>query len=532
VTGTPEARVSRRRFAPIWLVPLAAVAIAGWLGIRTVSERGPVITVDFESAEGVEPGRTRVMLRNVDVGLVESVDLTRDLSRAVVHARVRRDLEPHLTTGTRFWIVRPRLGAGGVSGLGTLVSGSYLEMEPGPGKPNTHFRGLEEPPVLRPTGEGKTFVLQAENLGSLMRGSPVTYRGLPVGEMLGASLSKDGRQVNVSIFVRGPHDALIHPDTRFWNASGFEISTGASGIKARAESIQTILAGGIAFDTRPESEETPPSPPDAEFRLYRDEEAAHAAPYGTQVSYLLYFGHSIRGLDIGSPVEMLGIRVGRVTNIRLEGRNGNTVQVPVTISLEPERSLLHEGALPADQAELQSRTNAEFATLVAHGLRAELKTVSFLTGQRVVALSFRPNAPPARLRTGGRFPEIPTVPASDLEGLTTSATQLLAEAKQLVSGANAIVRSPELEGTVKNLEVLTRDASKHVGPTLESLQAASAQLDRTLQATSGMLGNSATGSGELPKAVRDLREAARSVKLLTDYLEQHPESLIRGKEGR
>jgi paraquat-inducible protein B len=445
---------------------------------------------------------------------------------------VRRDLKPYLTIGTRFWVVRPRFRAGEVSGLGTLVSGSYLEMEPGPGTPTSSFRGLEEPPVLAPTGEGRTFVLHAENVGSLLRGSPVTYRGLEVGEMLGATLSKDGRTVELRIFVRGPHDSLVHADSRFWNASGFEVSAGTQGIKGRAESLQALIAGAIAFDTRPESEDSPPSPKDAEFHLYRDADAAHAEPYGPQVSYLLYFGHSIRGLEIGAPVELLGIRVGRVTDIRLEGKNGNAVQVPVTITLEPERSLLHEGSLPTEPGELQAQTNAEFATLVAHGLRGELKTASLLTGQRVVALTFLPDAPRARLRTGGQFPEIPTVPSSDLEGLTTSATQLLTEAKRLVGGANTIVRSPELQGTVKNLETLTREASQHIGPTLQSLQAASAQLDRTLEATSGLLGNSATGSGDLSRAVRDLREASRSVKLLTDYLEQHPEALLRGKEGR
>jgi paraquat-inducible protein B len=529
VTDVPEARITRRRFAPIWLVPLAAAGIAVWLGLRTINDRGAAITITFESAEGLEAGRTRVMLRNVDVGMVETLDLGRDLLHVVVHARVRRDLEPHLTTGTRFWVVRARFGAGGVSGLGTLVSGSFIEMEPGQGKPTLHFQGLEEPPVAAPAGEGKTITLHAASLGSLMRGSPVNYRGVTVGEMLGASLSKDARSVAISVFIRGPHDALVHPETRFWNASGFEISAGGQGFKVRAESLQAIIAGGIAFDTRPESEDAPPSPNGAEFKLYRDEDAAHSDPYGPLVSYLLYFGGSVRGLDIGSPVEFLGIRVGKVSDVRLEGRDG-VVRVPVVITLEPERSLLHEGALPPGPTELQARTDAEFSTLVQHGLRGELKTVSMLTGQRVVALKFMPNAPSAKLKMGGRYPELPTTPGSDLDGLTTSAAQLLAEAQRLVSGANAIVRSPELAATVKNLETLTRDASQHVGPTLQSLQAASAQLDRTLAATSGMLGSSATGSGELPKAVRDLREAARSVRLLTDYLERHPEAVLRGKQ--
>jgi len=191
MTEAHEARVQRRRFSPIWLVPIAAVAIAGWLGWKTYSQRGPLITITFASAEGIEAGRTRVMLRNVEVGLVESLDLSRDLTQVEVHARMRSDLRAHLTTWTRFWVVRPRLGVGGVSGLGTLFSGVYIEMEPGRGNRTEDFKGLEEPPVLPPSGEGKSFVLRATSLGSLSRGSPVYYRGVSVGEVLGATLATE-----------------------------------------------------------------------------------------------------------------------------------------------------------------------------------------------------------------------------------------------------------------------------------------------------------------------------------------------------
>jgi paraquat-inducible protein B len=530
MTDLPEARVQRRLFAPIWLVPLAAVGIALWLGMRTLTERGPVITITFASAEGLEAGRTRVMLRNVEIGTVESLDLNQDLSKVVVDARVRRNLRTHLNTGTKFWVVRPRLGVGGVSGLGTLFSGVFIEMEPGKGNETDAFQGLEEPPVLPPAGDGKSYVLRAANLGSLSRGSPVYYHGVPVGETLGATLSKDGNSVAISVFVRAPHDTLVRADTRFWNASGIEVSTGGGGFKARAESLQTVILGGIAFDTRSESASTPPSPKDTEFPLYPDQDAARSTPYGPQVSFVVSFGSSVRGLDIGAPVELLGIRVGRVTDLRLEGEDG-MVRVPVVLTLEPERSLLHEGALPSDPAELKARVEAEMAVFVAHGLRAELKTASLLTGSRLVALSFHPHAPKAKLRMGGEFPEIPSASGGDFEGLAQSANELMADVRQLVGNANAVIRSPELTETLRNLDVLTREASLHLGPTLKSLQGASAQLDRTLAATSSMLGTSATAQGELPRAVHDLREASRSVKLLTDYLERHPEALLRGKEA-
>jgi len=529
MSEVPEARVQRRRFAPIWLVPIAAVLIAGWLCYRTWNQRGPLVTITFASAEGLEAGRTRLMLRNVEVGMVESLDLSRDLGHVEVHARVRRDLGPHLTTGTRFWVVRPRLGIGGVSGLGTLFSGAYIEMEPGAGKKKNEFKGLEEPPVLPPAGDGRSFSLRARSLGSLSRGSPVYYRGVAVGEVLGATLASDAQSVVVSIFVRGPHEQLVRPETRFWNASGIEVTTGGAGFKARAESLQAVILGGIAFDTRPEGLNEPPSPKDAEFELYPDKEAAQSAPYTPQVSYLVHFTGSVRGVDVGTPVELLGIQVGRVTDVRLEGEAGR-IRVPVTITLEPERFLLHQGELPTEPGPLQQSTDAQMALLVGRGLRAELQASSLLTGSKVISLAFHPRVPRAQLKTGGKYPEIPTVPGNGLDDLSEAATGLLADARQLVQGANRTIRSPELAETIRNLDVLTSEASKHIGPTMQRLEGASAQLEKTLAATSGFLGTSASGAGELPRALRDLREASRSVRLLTDYLERHPEALVRGKQ--
>jgi paraquat-inducible protein B len=529
MTEVREARIQRRRFAPIWLVPIAAVAIAGWLGWKTYSQRGPLITITFPSAEGIEAGRTRVLLRNVEVGMVEYLDLSRDLRRVEVHARMRSDLKDHLTSGTRFWVVRPRLGVGGVSGLGTLFSGAYIEMEPGTGRRTETFKGLEEPPVLPPSGEGKSFVLRARSLGSLSRGSPVYYRGVPVGEVLGATLATDAQSVAVNVFVRGPHDQLVRPETRFWNASGIEVSAGGgAGFRARAESLQAVFLGGIAFDTRDEGLNEPPSPKDSEFELYSDKDSAQNTPYGPQVSYLVHFTGSVRGIDVGTPVELLGIRVGRVIDVRLEGEAGR-LRVPVTVMLDPERVLLHQGELPTEGQKLQQSTDAQMEILVARGLRAELQSGSLLTGSKVVALAFHPRAPRARLTFGGRYPEIPTIPGSGFDDLAESATRLLADARTLVQGANQVLRSPELAGTIKNLDQLTREASTHIGPTMQSLQGASAQLEKTLAATSGLLGSSTTGTGELPRALRDLREASRSVRLLADYLERHPEALVQGK---
>jgi paraquat-inducible protein B len=214
--------------------------------------------------------------------------------------------------------------------------------------------------------------------------------------------------------------------------------------------------------------------------------------------------------------------------VRLEGEAGQ-LRVPVTLTLDPEKVLLHQGELPTEGPKLQQSTDAQMALLVARGLRAELETGSLLTGHKIIALSFHPRSSKARLGLGGKYPEIPTVPGSGFDDMTESATRLLADARTLVQGANRVLRAPELSETIKNLDVLTREASTHIGPTMQSLQGASVQLEKTLSATSGLLGTSSTGGGELPHALRDLREASRSVRLLTDYLERHPEALVQGK---
>ena len=250
----------------------------------------------------------------------------------------------------------------------------------------------------------------------------------------------------VNVFVRGPHDQLVRPETRFWNASGIEVSAGGgAGFRARVESLQAVILGGIAFDTRPEGVNEPPSPKDSEFELYSDKDSAQNTPYGPQVSYLVHFTGSVRGIDVGTPVELLGIRVGRVIDVRLEGDAGR-LRVPVTVMLDPERVLLHQGELPTEGQKLQQSTDAQMEILVARGLRAELQSGSLLTGSKVVALAFRSHVPRARLTFGGRYPEIPTISGSGFDDLAESAARLLADARTLVQGANQVLRSPGARG--------------------------------------------------------------------------------------
>jgi paraquat-inducible protein B len=275
-----EARVRPHRWvAWVWVVPIAAAGVVAWLTWQTLAARGPEITISFSAAQGLQPGQATIQHLNAVVGTVTSLRLTPDMRRVVVHARMIRQATPYLTDSAIFYIVTPHLGVGGISGLSTIVSGSYIEMYPGrSGKPQRHFVGLESPPVVPPGTPGRSFTLDAPDLSSLTGGSPVTYRGIEVGVVTGYSLADDSHDVQVTAFIRAPNDHLVHPGTRFWNAGGVAMTLGTQGLQLRANSWQQLLAGGVAFDTPPAAMATAPSSAGSVFKLYDNHQAAMGAP--------------------------------------------------------------------------------------------------------------------------------------------------------------------------------------------------------------------------------------------------------------
>lgn len=522
----PEAAVeTERRFPVVWLIPLVALAAAVWLAVVTIRERGPTISVRFENAEGLEAGTTRVKYKNVDVGVVESVRLLPDLSGVVLRAAMSRDAEPHLRQGTRFWVVKPRLSAGGVSGLGTLVSGAYVEMDPGSGDEQRSFIGLETPPVVRANVAGSEYILTADRLGSLTPGSPVSYRGLVAGEVLGYELAGDQRTVDIYVFVRQPYDRLVRNDTRFWNASGIDVAIGAEGVSVSTDSLQAILTGGIAFDTPLVAMDRPPAPVGTAFPLFKSQASVSEAVYTEKVPYLMYFDGSVRGLAAGAPVEFRGLKVGTVEDVSLVfDPDPVTVRVPVIARLEPQRIAVMGEVEPMAPYDVMDK-------LVGRGLRAQLKPGNLLTGQLVVALDFYPDGPPAELKRGGRYPELPTVP-SDLETITRSLTDLFARIGELPLGPLVA----DARGAVQAMQTLMTSSDFQRSATslrqaADAAKAALVQVEATLGAVEGMVGENSALRYDLGATLTDMRDAARSLRVFTDYLDRHPEALIRGKPG-
>jgi len=540
----PSAVRVRHRFSLVWLVPVVAIGTAGWLGYRALAERGTLIEITLRSAEGLEAGKTKMKHRDIELGTVETITPSPDLSSATVKARMNGYAKAHLVEGTRFWVVRPRLSLEGVSGLNTLITGSYIEMDPGAGKPARHFVGLEDPPVVSADVPGTSFVLHTQRLGSIGTGAPVSYHGIKVGEVLGYQLSDSDGHATVRVFVRAPHDKLVHDGTRFWNSSGISVAVGSEGFKIQTESIEAILAGGLSFDVPRGGDAGPMAKPLSDFTLYDDENEARNAIFTRKVPFLLHLTGSAKGLSPGATVRMHGIYVGEVMDVHMEYDAATKhMSVPVTFEVEPQRvTILHSDPLRAGFAD---RSYAAFRDFVARGLRARLATGDILTGQKIISLDFVPNVQKAGIIEGGIFPEIPVVDSSDFDSIMESAQDLLNSLRDTTGSLNKIVKSPDvrrslasLDRSLANIDNLTHEASIQAGPLLANLRAASESADETFRQASATLaittdafGNDPKGGGDLAGTLNELKQAARSLRVLTDYLESHPESLIVGKNA-
>lgn len=520
----PEAVVDERRtLSLVWLIPLIAVLVAIWLGYRAYQQQGPLVTISFQTAEGLEAGKTRVRFKDVDVGVVESIELSPDLSGVIVNARLVNHVSDYLNTSTRFWVVRPRLSGGQISGLSTLLGGTFIGVDlSADGESQNEFVGLESPPIVTATDPGRTFVLRSENLGSLSIGSPVLYRGIEVGRVVGFEM-REPRGVDIRIFVDSPHHMKVFPDTRFWNISGMTVSLDAGGIKVSTDSLASVLLGGLAFGNPPEVVADKPADEDTEFILYPAREIALERRFKDRQKWRVAFDGSVRGLKPGAPVEFRGIRVGEVTSVRLELDPSNRdAHIPVDISIEPER-LGVKGLVDGDLS--IAATGPMWNKLVSHGLRAQLKTGNLLTGAMFVDLDFYSDVEPQQIAWSDTGPpSLPTVPTAldELRGLMSKLAKLPFDSLgEEFTGSLSAMRDT-LEATNRLLLRLDRETASELNKTLVESQKALAGLNRVLRPDSAL-------QAQASRALEELGAAARSFRIMADYLERYPEALIRGK---
>lgn len=530
----PPARLRASRFSLVWVLPLVAVALGAYLAYRTVRDQGPLITISFRTGTGLVAGQTKVRHKAVELGTVESIRLGPDMQSVLVEVRMQHDAARYLTESARFWVVRARLSAGSISGIETLLSGSFIEMDPGSpqGERKLHFVGLDEPPGVRSGEPGHTYVLKARRLGSLGPGTPVFWRDIVVGEVLGYDVGDGTGPVMVRVFVRAPYDGFVRHGSNFWNVSGLSVQTGPEGVHIEVASLQALLAGGVAFSTPPQGAgRSAPMPENAVFTLYRDYAAAQAAGYSARIPAISYFDSSVRGLATDSPVEFLGIQVGVVNDVQLRVSPDGRSQVRVVYEIQPQR-LSREPVLPDTDPIALARA------LVTRGMRAQLRTASFLTGSMVLALDFVPSAPPLPLEVEAGAPVIPSS-GGGLDNILAAAANVAGKIDRLPLdsiGASLDATLRSAAGTMAGAQALVRRADQGLGPVMMRLPALVASLQETLSRAGRTLGTIDAGYGressfnrELERALVQVGDTARAVRLLADYLSRHPEALIRGR---
>lgn len=548
----PRAATRRsRRVSVIWLIPLVAVAIGAWLAWDTLSKEGPTIKVSFDSAEGLQAGQSQLKFKDIVFGTVKRLALSPDHTHVVVTIATTRQAEPLLTDKTVFWVVKPRLFAGNISGLETLLSGSYIGMLPGEtaGKAQREFAGREDPPILGAHIPGRIFVLKANRLGSISVGSPIFFRDLSVGQVLGWDIADMAQYVTIHAFVRAPYDGYVHDETRFWNASGLSVKLGGAGVEVQMESLRALVLGGIAFDTPAAEIHAAATPENHVFPLFTDRDTAQAASYTRKIPVVSYFPGSVRGLAPGSEVTMHGLVVGHVTDVRLHYDVAkDAIVAPVRFEVEPER-VVGVGVRVF-------KTAAEAVDdLVKRGLRATLQSASLITGQQLVALDFVPNAPPAAVAMEGSDFVLPTAEGGGFAGLASSANELLDKVNtipfdQIGKNLDGILKSvndiaqgqqmrqalTSLAATIASAQGMVQHLDSGVSPAAKQLPELAAGLQKTVTNANKLVLSLDNGYGDNTKFNRDLdrlmvqlNDAVRSIRSLADLLARHPEALIKGR---
>jgi paraquat-inducible protein B len=536
-SSIPEAVAEpKRRFSLqlVWLIPIVAAIIGGTLAVRSYLQQGPTITISFKSGDGLEAGKTKIKFKDVEVGLVTKINISKDLKRVIATAELVKEAAPYLVDDTRFWVVRPRISGGSVTGLGTLMGGSYISIDVGRSKKTVRdFRGLESAPVVTMDEPGSRFKLHSQDLGSLDNGSPLYFRRMQVGQVLSYELDRDGKGVTFTVFVAAPYDRYVKATTRFWHASGVDVAIDANGVKVNTQSLVSIMVGGIAFQTPDEDGEAPPPDPNMAFTLNANREEALKQPESYSMTYTMVFNESVRGLSVGAPVDFRGVIIGEVTRIRVEFDNhSKQLNMLVEARVYPLRMISRSNTMVAANPKAP---NSYINQMVTYGLRAQLKSGNLVTGQLLVSLDFFPRAPRARINWSTDPPRFPTTPSSLVEleaslGKVMKKVEKLpldavvGDVRQALQSFDTAVKS--LDTTMKSTDQMVKRLDSQVvteaRSTLEDAR-------KTLQSAKKVLEDDAPLQQDLRETLRELSHTARSLRVLSDQLERHPESLISGK---
>ncbi len=507
-----------KRWSPVWIIPIVTALIGAWILFYHFSHQGPVVTLYTTNAEGLEAGKTTIKSRSVDVGMVESVSLSKDLSKVLVQARLNAGMEKLLRQDSAFWVVKPQIGRGGVSGLGTLLSGAYIELQPGSkgDDDKSEYQLLDAPPLASPDAKGLRILLSSEQSGQLNAGDPVLFRGYRVGSVETSYFDPTLRAMRYQLFISSPYDRLVTTNVRFWKDSGVAFDMSAQGMRVEMGSLATLFSGGVSFDVPEGWDRGDLAKAKAEYQLYDNQRSIQDSLYTEHVDYLMFFSDSVRGLQPGAPVEFRGIRLGTVAQVPfykegLEQRLDSDYRIPVLIRIEPDRFKKQLGKTFDFQQHLK---DAE-----VRGLRASLKSANLLTGSLYIDLDFDPNAKEWK---GPRelfgYPLMPTVSG----GLT----QIQHKLTSVLDKINAMPLNPMIEQATNTLaesqRVMreTQNTMKSLNEIIssKSMQDLPQDMQKTLQELNRSMKGFQPGSPAYNKMVADMQRLDQVLRELQPVL--------------
>ncbi|TDF84048.1 intermembrane transport protein PqiB [Pseudomonas sp. H9] len=526
VPGASTVKTRRFSVSLVWIVPIIAVLVGISLVVHDWMQRGPTIQISFKTGEGLTANKTEVKYRNVVIGHVTTVELSEDQKSVTATVKLNKQAENFTREDSTFWVVRARIGAGGISGIDTLLSGDFIGADAGQSRTRAKsFTGLEMPPPITYGEPGKRFTLRTSDLGSLGIGSPVYYRKISVGQVVSYQLAKDGKSVDIEVFVQSPNDAFVTNNTRFWNASGIDLEAGANGFAVRTESLSSLLVGGIAFRAPQYNPDDQVAAEDNVFELFEDEKTALAPPKGRPQYLALRFDESLRGLKPGAPVEFQGVEIGEVVSVNLDfDAEKRNFPLNVGIVIYPQRlGKAHTKLLKAldHDPNDEERAVRVLGMFVESGLRAQARSGNLLTGQLYISLDFDPKAPKVAFDPTARPISIPTVPGS-LE-------QLQEQFQAMVERINRLPIERIANNLDANLVELRKGLAQFNSRTLPGVQGTLQEVSKTLQSANSTLADDSPQREQLTQTLDELGRMSRSLRELADYLGRNPESLLRGR---
>jgi paraquat-inducible protein B len=523
----------RLRLPYVWFLPVIVILLGAFVAIRQKIEQGTAIEISFHAADDLEPNKTKVSYKSVEIGEVKDIRVSKDRKTVIVEARIHTNARDYLVKDTRFWVVRPRVTGTSITGLGTLVSGAYIDVDVGHSPvPERRFTGLEVPPIVTSGLPGREYVLHASDIGSLSIGSAVFYRHIAAGQVVAYSLDPGGASVTIKVFINSPYDAFVTGATRFWQASGIDMSIDSEGVKLHAESLASILEGGVAFQDAGDDAVPAPAPADTAFSLYSDRERAMREADTVAQTFVMYFQGSLRGLSVGAPVDLRGINIGEVKRLSVEyDRVAGVLRFPVEVDIFPQRIRARSrspGRAPAadDQSDIDGHRMID--SMVAHGMRAELKTGALLTGQKYVAVEAEKGVRAEHVEWNEHPPIFPTASGGldEIQDSIGSVAKKLDQVPFDQISTRLLATMASLDQMLKSTDRLMHRVDDSIAP---QVNATLKEAQDAMKNAKEALSQGAPLQNDLGTTLLELSRAARSVSALADYLERHPEALIRGK---